>query len=113
MESLNEFQKRQLVGQFYEKNRQKGKPFTVRHFIEMGLRRRSIYNIINRIENKIPSKRSNGSGRKAIKMNHKKIESLINGFDGKKGVSQKRIAQNYNNGMETQFCTKFVANFQI
>jgi len=37
----------------YEKNRQKGKPFTVRHFIEMGLKRRSIYNIIIRIENNI------------------------------------------------------------
>jgi hypothetical protein len=38
MKSLNEFQKRQLVEQFYEKNRQKGKPFTVRDFIEMGLK---------------------------------------------------------------------------
>jgi hypothetical protein len=95
MKSLNEFQKRQLVGQFYEENRRKGKPFTVRHFIEMGLKRRSIYNVISRIENNKPLKRSNGSGRKAIKMNHKKIESLINSFDGKKRVSQKRKAQKY------------------
>jgi hypothetical protein len=95
METLNEYQKRQLIGQFYEKNREKGKPFTVRHFIEMGLKKRSIYSIISRIENKVSLKRSIGSGRKAVKMNHKRIESLINSFDGKKGISQRKQALKY------------------
>jgi len=96
MESLNEFQRRKLIGQFYEKHRQKGKIFTVKHFIEMGLKIRPTYNITSRIGSKIPLKKFNDSGRKAIKMNYKKIESLINSLDGKKGISQNRIAQNYN-----------------
>jgi len=57
MESLNEFQKRKITEQFYEKHRQKGKSSNVKHFIEMGLKRGSIYNIINRIENIRPLKR--------------------------------------------------------
>jgi hypothetical protein len=73
----------------------------------MGLKRRSIYNIISRIENNIPLKRFNGSGRKAIKMNHKKIESLINSFDGKKGVSHNRIAQKY--GISQPYVCKILA----
>jgi hypothetical protein len=48
-----------------------------------------LYEITKLIFINIALKRSNGSGRKAIKMNHKKIESLINSFDRKKGVSQK------------------------
>jgi hypothetical protein len=82
MESLNQFQKRQLIGQFYEKIGKKES-----HSLLCTLSKWDSKGV--RIENNIPSKRSNGSGRKAIKINHKKIESLINSFDEKKGVHRK------------------------
>ncbi len=96
MESLNEFQKRQLFGQFYEKIYKKES-----HSLGTLSKWDSkddlkTYNIINCIENNLSLRRSNGSGRKAIKMIRKKIESLINSLDGKKGISQKRKAQKYN-----------------
>jgi hypothetical protein len=72
MNQLNEEQKRLLIGNFYSENKEKGKPYTVNHFIKMGLQARSIYRIIDRVDNNISLKRRPGSGRKPYKMSHKK-----------------------------------------
>jgi transposase len=106
MNQLNEEQKRLLIGNFYSENKEKGKPYTVNHFIKMGLQARSIYRIIDRVDNNISLKRRPGSGRKPYKMSHKKIDNLINKVDGKTGVSQQKLALNY--GITQQYVSKIV-----
>ena len=50
MEGLTAEKRRLIVGQFYSENRDKGKGYTVHHFVRMNMQRRSIYNIISRVE---------------------------------------------------------------
>ena len=68
MQSLNEHSIRILIGNFFKENMNKPKSFTVNHFLQMGMRRSTIYDIIKRVENNIPLKRLTGSGRKPFKM---------------------------------------------
>lgn len=107
MDCLNEEQKRLIIGQFYQFNRDRGKRFTVLHFMKMKLHEKTIYRIINRIDNNMSLKRSKGSGRKQFKMSHKHIESLIYRVDGKKGVSQKKLALKY------KICQQYVSRIII
>jgi hypothetical protein len=72
MDQLNEEQKRLLIENFYSENKENGKPYAVNHFIKMGLQTRSIYRIIDRVDNNIPLKRRPKSDRKPYKMSHKK-----------------------------------------
>ena len=92
MDQLNQEQKRLIVGQFYEKHKSKGKVFTVQHFLAMGFKNSTIYDIIQRVEIRKPLKTLVRTGRPAVKMTKKKVSALKQAFDGKTGVSQPKQA---------------------
>ena len=52
MAELNELQRRTLIGEFYSKNMQYSKLFTVNYFTSLGFKRRTIYNVIKKIEDR-------------------------------------------------------------
>lgn len=87
--------RRLLIGHFYEKNKSYGKTYTVNHFVRMGMKKNTIYQIIKRVENGITLKQRKGQGRPVVKMTQNKIKSLKRRVDGKAGISQRRLAQKY------------------
>lgn len=96
MDELNQRDRRKLIGKFYSDNREKGKPFTVNHFKIMGVCAKTIYNVMNRVDEGQPMERKPGSGRKPVKMPKKGIKKLVSRFNNKKGVSQRKEARKYN-----------------
>lgn len=64
MEKLNEKQKRELVVQFYQINKDHGKKNTVDHFLKMGMKKSSLYQIIKRFE------KTNTTDRKKVLVDH-------------------------------------------
>ena len=46
MEAPSLQQRRKVIGQFYQENMEKGKPYTVTHFVAMGIPRRTICRIL-------------------------------------------------------------------
>ncbi|XP_065650602.1 uncharacterized protein LOC136078737 [Hydra vulgaris] len=95
MDGIKENDKRKLIGNFYLDNIDKGKTFTVHHFMQMKVSRRTIYIIIKRVDGNIDLKRKSGSGRKSYKMDIRKITSLINKAENKVGISQRKLALKY------------------
>ena len=63
MKIFNEYQKRELVSDFYTEHCSKGKAYTVKHFLLMGMKKSTVYNIISRVEKNIEMTRKQGSGR--------------------------------------------------
>ena len=57
------------VAKFYEKHHELGKPFTVRHFVAMGVPRRACYYVLKKFEasGRFSDERKRGSGRKTCK----------------------------------------------
>ena len=96
MHALNENQRRELIGQFYYQHSSKPKSFTVHHFEEMGVPRRTTYNAIQRVCSGGSLKRKTGSGRVAEKMPKKKVRRLLNMFKNKTGCSQRKAAAKFN-----------------
>ena len=50
MAELNELQRGTFIGEFYSKNMQYSKSFSVNYFTGLGFKRRIIYNVIKKIE---------------------------------------------------------------
>lgn len=91
-----EEQRRERVYKFYFENKSKGKMFTVNHFLNERISKRTIYSIIGRAEKNIDFKRRPGSGRRPKIMTKKKIELLIKTFDHQDGISQRQAARKFN-----------------
>ena len=51
MDGLTLEERRILIGNFYNENKDKGKSYTVHHFRRMNVPKRTIYRIIKRVEN--------------------------------------------------------------
>ena len=81
MNLLEQEKKREIIGSFYKENISEGKMFTVNHFSKMKIPKRTIYNIIKRVENNISLKRKLGSGRKEWKTNKKIRKSIVSSVD--------------------------------
>lgn len=96
MHALNENQRRELIGQFYNEHSSQPKSFTVHHFEEMGVPRRTTYNAIQRVCSGGSLKRKAGSGRTAKKMSKKKVRTLLAMFTNKTGCSQRKAAAKFN-----------------
>jgi hypothetical protein len=79
---------RECAYEFYLENLSKGKYFTFLHFKAEKMPKRTIYNIIQRAENKLGSKRRIGSGRKPKIMDTKGKRKLKELFDQSDKVSQ-------------------------
>jgi hypothetical protein len=66
---------RERVVTFYQKNKEKGKSFTVNHFIE-GLSRSGVFRILQNFENRLTTERAPGSGSKLRVMTRQMIRQL-------------------------------------
>ena len=95
MDGLTAEQRRLVVGQFYNRYKSLGKRYSVLHFVKMGLKSQTIYNIIRRVENGETLKQRSGQGRPVVKMTKKRINDLKRRVDGKVGVSQRKLAQKF------------------
>ena len=85
--SENQEAKRERVYKFYMDHMEKGKSFTVNHFLAEKMARSFIYDVLSRADNNMGWKRKSGSGRIAVKMPKKKVKALKKYFDQKDGIS--------------------------
>ena len=92
---------RNRICQFRKTHMDLPKSFTVKHFLEKGLPRSTIYSVLEHVDNNLGPQRKKGSGRKAIKIDKANIRRLKSMMDHKDGVSQRQagrkfgIAQSY------------------
>jgi transposase len=93
MESINENTLREIIGNFYRENINSGKSYTVHHFLKMGINRKTIYNIINRIDSKLSLKRKSGSGKKPKIIDNKINKKLIKYTVGKVSKSYRNLGR--------------------
>lgn len=95
MQVLKENQRRAVVAEFYTKHKHLKKSFTVNHFYAMGVPKRTIYDICQRVDSGKTITRKSGSGRRAKKMPKKKRMCLIEDAHGKLGVSLRKLGRKY------------------
>lgn len=86
---------RERVYEFYLKNKDKGKLFTVDHFLLEKLARSTIYSIIQRAEKESGHERVPGSGRIAKKMPKKRVELLKSSFNNQAKISYRSAARKF------------------
>ena len=87
---------RERVYKFYQANSSKGKIYTVNHFKAENIPTRTIYRIIQRVENESGYERAPGTGREATIMTDTNIDKLIEMFDHSDGISQRQAAREFN-----------------
>ena len=87
--------RRKCIGHFYSANHSSGKAYTVNHFKAMGISCKSIYNILKRVDERLPLQRKCGSGRRAVKMSNSKTKRLISQVDRKSGILQRHLAKSF------------------
>jgi len=92
METLTEEQRRHIVARFYVDHNEKKKSFTVKHFVEMGMSRSTVYSILQRMDEGIPTERRSQNKDYCTKMDKKKVARLNNLVKNKTGVSQRKLA---------------------
>ena len=80
---------------FYEKNKEKGKKFTVNHFISEGYSRSLIYQYIKDSDNGLSSDRKIGSGLKPKIMNKTNLSRLVSILDHSDRISQRQLARKF------------------
>lgn len=95
MEELNESQRRKLVVQFYEKHESSGKAFAVRHFVEMGMSRSSVYHILRSFEERKTVERKAGSGKVPAKLPTTVRKRLVRAAADRNGVTQRKLASKF------------------
>lgn len=108
MSDLKQEEKRNLISDFYTKNLSKGKPYTVKYFEKLGICRRTVYNVISRVEKGNTLNRKKGSGRKHWKISNYQKASIFRSVDGKSGISQRKMARKYN--VSQQYVSKLLKN---
>jgi len=87
---------RKRIYEFHEKNYKRGKSFTVKHFMDEGVARSTIYSIVQRCENGITPNQRKGQGLKAVKMPPSRVRLLASHFDNRSGRSTRKAARKYN-----------------
>lgn len=68
----------------------------VRHFKNIGLKRSTIYSVLNRYRKKISCSRLSGSGRKSTLSSPRKIKALKLVTIGKRGISYRDLTRKFN-----------------
>lgn len=91
MECISQTQRRILIGNFYEAHIHEGKAFCVNHFAAMGMKRASVYRILNRHE----MQRKKGTGGHNISLNISDRRKLKTNVNNKTDVSQRKLASKY------------------
>ena len=96
MEVTNEEQRRKRIRSFMLLNPTASKIEIVKHFEKEGFRRRTIYDIINRINEGTDDKKKPGGGRPAKPLTPRIADDLVQRFDGEAGASKTRAAIRHN-----------------
>ena len=95
MDELNEESRRCFITTFYDRNRARGKSYTVSHFNKMGVQRKTIFRILQRWENPGTTDRKTGSGGHNKIMKGNKIRSLRTTAINRLGVSTRKLSKKY------------------
>uniref|UniRef100_A0A914CP62 Uncharacterized protein n=1 Tax=Acrobeloides nanus TaxID=290746 RepID=A0A914CP62_9BILA len=98
--SSNEDILRSRVYKFYSDHMNKGKTYkgktyTLKHFMEEGVPRRTVYAIFQSFDNNLPASRKSGSGSTPKIFTPEIVKSLRRRFDHKDGISQRQAANMY------------------
>uniref|UniRef100_A0A914E965 Transposase n=1 Tax=Acrobeloides nanus TaxID=290746 RepID=A0A914E965_9BILA len=83
---------RSRVYKLYSDHQESGKQFTAKQFMDEGVSKSTIYDILKREDN-LPAERQSDSGRIAKIFTPKKVEQLKKDFDHKDGISQRQAAK--------------------
>ncbi|KAL4467972.1 hypothetical protein ABPG72_021753 [Tetrahymena utriculariae] len=102
---------RQRVYKFYQNHKEKGKVYTVKHFMDEGEKRSTIYDIISREQSGLGAQRVIGSGRIAKKMPIKKVKNLQKLFNHKDNISQRQAANKFQ--CHQSYISKILKNTKI
>uniref|UniRef100_A0A914DK72 Transposase n=1 Tax=Acrobeloides nanus TaxID=290746 RepID=A0A914DK72_9BILA len=92
---------RSRLYKFYSENIDRGKSYTLKHFMAEGVPRSTIYDILQRFHDKLPASRKSGSGRPPSKLPPRKLATLWRLFNHKDGISQRQAAKKLNCGFMT------------
>ena len=111
MKRLNEYEKREVVGDFYKQHCSKGKSYTVNHFLLLGMKRATVYRIISRVEENMKITQKHGSGTIARKGFQKffRPHEVIHGFKRSFSVLKnflKHFIENFHQGENVFFSGK-------
>ena len=88
MNTLSEKQRRQIILKFYEENVDKGRSFTVRHFVTMKISRKTILK-----SGQIC--RKSGSGGHNAKITPTKVAKIKKRVNGKSGILQRKLCKDF------------------
>ena len=107
MEVLSLQLRQNVFGQLYQENMEKGKPYTITHFVAMRIPRRTIYRIIGVME-VMERTWSNegvaGSGPPASKLPHAARKRMAKAASNKVGITARKLCRKY--GVASSFVTK-------
>jgi transposase len=92
---MSELALRQRVCEFWSANSDKGKHFTVKHFVDEGCRRSTIYSLLAKLDNGEDVSRKPGSGGHNKKLSQAQRASIGRWLKNKRGVSLRREAKKY------------------
>ena len=101
---------RNRIYEFFEKNKNFGKIYTVNHFKLEGVPKATKYSILNRSEH-IPAERKKGSGTITKKMTQKKIKQLKKAFNHQDKMSQRQAGRKF--GISQPMVAKILKKNQI
>lgn len=87
---------RNRICQFRKMHQNSPKSFTVKHFVDEGVPRSTIYKIIDGDTEFLNPKRKQGSGRVPKKMDKKNVSALKKMINHRDGVSQHQLARRFN-----------------
>lgn len=95
LKQLTEEGRRVVIGEFYRINWHKGKTYTARHFLAMGVPKSTLYAVMRKCDEGIPLARKTGSGRPRVKMPSDRVHVLKKYMTEKIGRSQSRAAEKF------------------
>jgi hypothetical protein len=86
---------RNRVYKFFEKNKNHGKSYTLKHFTAEKVPRRTVYDILSRLED-FPAHRKPVSGATMKKMTQRQVNRLKKDFSHKAGINKRQSARKFN-----------------
>ena len=86
----------EIIFNFFKKNAHLGKIFTVNHYLNEGISRRSIYHILKTCEERNSSLRKPGSGGRNTSLSKASTAAVVRNNTNKKGVSLRQLSKKYN-----------------
>ena len=104
MEVLSLQLRQNVFGQLYQENMEKGKPYTITHFVATRIPRRTIYRIIEVMERTWSTEGVAGSGPPASKLPHAARKRMAMAASNKVGITARKLWRK--NGVASSFVTK-------